>query len=113
MRRRKQGRRSYEVLAIGDSMAYGTLSGQPLQFSPRLLMTKESRVEGFWLGNFISGTGLIYKLRLIRRLTSLILSGVLHSEVTHRFALDEIAKAVQSAENSASSGKVLLSISRQ
>ena len=94
-------------------LAFGTLSGQPLQFSPRTLMTMESRVEGFWLGNFMNKTSLFFKLGLVRKLTNLIQSGVLSSEVSQTFSLDEVRQAVISAEDSSKLGKTLLKISQQ
>ena len=93
-------------------LAFGTLSGQPLQFSPRTLMTVESRVEGFWLGNFMNKTSLLFKLGLVRNLTRLIKAGVLSCEVAASFSLDEIGDAVKSAENSSRVGKTLLRIQR-
>lgn len=98
-------------LAVGGRMlAYGTLSGQPLQISPRMLMTVSSSVEGFWLGNFMNHTSLLFKLRLVRRLTKLIQSGVLSSDVAAEYSLDQIVEAVKSAEDSSRSGKTLLRI---
>lgn len=94
----------------GRMLAFGTLSGQPLQFSPRTLMTVESRVEGFWLGNFMNKTGLLFKLGLVRKLTNLIQSGVLSSEIAQTFSLDDVRQAVMSAEDSSKLGKTLLRI---
>jgi NADPH:quinone reductase-like Zn-dependent oxidoreductase len=96
--------------AGGRMLAYGTLSGQPLQFSPRTLMTVGSSVEGFWLGNFMNQVGLLFKLSLVRRLTRLIQSGVLSSEITGTWPLEDVAAAVVAAEQSTQSarGKCLL-----
>jgi NADPH2:quinone reductase len=95
----------------GRMLAFGTLSGEPLSFSPRTLMTVGSSVEGFWLGNFMKTKGLLFKLRLVRRLTALIRSGVLSSEIAATYTLDQISEAVRSAEDSSRSGKTLLRIS--
>ena len=91
-------------------LAFGTLSGEPLQFSPRTLMTVGSQVEGFWLGNFMMQKGLLFKLRLVRRLTKLIQSGILRSDIAAGFSLDLIGDAVRSAEDSSRTGKTLLRI---
>ncbi len=96
--------------AGGRLLAFGTLSGQPLQFSPRTLMTAGSQVQGFWLGNFMLQQGLLFKLGLVRRLTHLIQSGVLSSEVATSYRLDLIKEAVRSAEDSSHTGKTLLRI---
>jgi len=92
----------------GRMLAYGTLSGEPLSFSPRSLMTVGSRVEGFWLGRFMEQASLPYKLRLVKRLTRLIQSGVLSSEISASFPLSQIQSAVRSAEDSTIRGKTLL-----
>lgn len=94
----------------GRLLAYGTLSGQPLSFHPRTLMTAGSSVEGFWLGNFMAEQGLLFRLNLVRRLTRLIRSGVLHTEIGGEWGLDKVQVAVQAAEDSAISGKCLLRI---
>ena len=95
------------LAAGGRMLAFGTLSEQPLHFSPRSLMTKGAAVEGFWLGNFMAQKNLIFKLRLVKRITRLIRSGVLASDISHRFPLEQISDAVEAA----SSGKVLLTMS--
>jgi len=95
----------------GRMLAYGTLSGQPLSFHPRTLMTVGSSVAGFWLGNFMAEKNLLFRLSLVRRLTNLIRSGVLHTDIAGEWALDDVRTAVLSAEDSSVNGKCLLRIS--
>lgn len=95
----------------GRMLAYGTLSGQPLSFHPRTLMTVGSSVEGFWLGNFIAEKSLLFRLSLVRRLTNLIRSGVLQTDIAGEWGLDDVRTAVLSAEDSSVPGKCLLRIS--
>ena len=94
----------------GRMLAYGTLSNDPLAFSPRVLMTTGSKVEGFWLGSFMADVSLPFKLRLVRRLTKLIQAGVLGTEIAQSYTLNQIHDAVAAAENSGVNGKVLLRI---
>ena len=94
----------------GHLLLYGTLSNEALHFSPRTLMTVGSRVEGFWLGNFMNRLSLPFKLLLIRRLTRLIRNGVLSSTIRRTIPLDQIAEAVTAAEDSSQEGKILLRI---
>ena len=94
----------------GRMLAYGTLSNQPLVINPRVLLTNSSRIEGFWLGSYMSSVSLPFKLRLVYRLTKLIQDGVLSTEITQRFTMDQIKDAVKAAEDSSVSGKVLLKI---
>lgn len=92
----------------GRLLLYGTLSSQPLSFSPRELMTVGARVEGFWLSNYMNSLGLLGKLGLIRAIGGLIRDGVLASDVGETFPLDRIADAVRAAETTGKPGKVLL-----
>ena len=94
----------------GRMLAYGTLSNEPLSFSPRVLMTTSSKVEGFWLGRFMAGVSLPFKLSLVRRLTKLIDAGVLSTEIARTCTLNQIQDAVKAAEDSSVAGKVLLRI---
>jgi NADPH:quinone reductase-like Zn-dependent oxidoreductase len=89
---------------------YGTLSGERLPLSPRDLIAASATIEGFWLGDWMARQNLIGKLKLVRTLTSLILEGVLVSDVGQSFPLEGIAEAVRTAEKVGRSGKVLLKI---
>ncbi|MBC8289101.1 MAG: zinc-binding dehydrogenase, partial [Planctomycetes bacterium] len=93
----------------GRMLVYGSLSGEPIQFSPRDLMTPGAGVDGFWLGNFMETQSLLKKLSLVRTITKLNGEGVLASEIGSSFPLDEIAQAVVAAEQPG--GKTLLRIS--
>jgi NADPH:quinone reductase-like Zn-dependent oxidoreductase len=55
-------------------------------------------------------TSLLFKLGLVRKLTNLIQSGVLSSEIAQTFSLDDVRQAVKSAEDSSMLGKTLLKI---
>jgi len=89
-------------------LVFGTLSEQPIQISPRTLMTNNVKVEGFWLGNFMESKGLLFKLKLVRRITQLINDGVLASEIADRFSLDQVREAVQAVERPNRAGKSLI-----
>lgn len=92
----------------GRLVVFGTLSDQAMQFSPRTLMVRQSSVEGFWLGNFMEQKNLFFKLRLIKRITRLILDGTLATSISETFPLDAITAAVRHAETTASHGKTVL-----
>ena len=94
----------------GRILLFGTLSDQPISFSPRTIMERGITVEGFWLGSFMNSRGLLFKLKLVRRITQLIRSGVLATEIAARFSFDQIAEAVRTAEDRDASGKALLSV---
>lgn len=98
------------LAAGGRMLVYGTLSGEPLTFSSRQLMTPAATLQGFWLARWMQRLGLLARLKLVRRVTGLIRAGVLHSEVCRSFPLEEIAAAVRLSEQSGRGGKVLLQI---
>lgn len=94
----------------GRMLVFGTLSGEPLAFSPRELMTPGASVEGFWLPNFMGRLRLPGKLRLVRQVASLLRDGTLASEIGATFPLERIVEAVRAAEEPGRTGKVLLHI---
>lgn len=94
----------------GRLLLFGTLCGEPLAFSPRTLMTSGATIQGFWLARWMQSQGLVCKLRLMRSITRLMRDGVLTSEVGATFPLDQIAEAVQAAEQPGRAGKMLLNM---
>ncbi len=94
----------------GRLIVYGTMSGEPLQFSSRILMGKGSSVEGFWLGNFMTSLNLFEKISLVRTVGKLMKEGVLASEEGKTFPLTDIASAIRESERPGRQGKVLLRI---
>ncbi len=97
----------------GRMLVYGTLSPEPLSFSPRDLMTPGAAIAGFWLARWMPQLSLIAKVKLIRTVSSLIQEGVLTSQIGEVFPLDRISDAVRAAETSGRAGKVLLRIANE
>ena len=94
----------------GRMLVYGTLSSQPLSFSPRDLMTPGAAIEGFWLGRWMRRQRLPGKLRVIRSVGKLIRERILDSEVGRSFSLDQVRDAVAEADREGRVGKTLLRI---
>ena len=92
----------------GRMLVYGTLSPEPLSFSPRELMTPGASISGFWLARWLPQLSLLAKLKLIRTVSRLIQEGVLTSQIGEVFPMDRVSDAVQAAETLGRSGKVLL-----
>ncbi|MCS7015009.1 MAG: zinc-dependent alcohol dehydrogenase family protein [Gemmatales bacterium] len=92
----------------GRLVVYGTLSGQPLQFSPRELMVNSRRIEGFWLAEWTRNQGPLSMLRLFRQIARWMRRGVLVTEVAAQYPLERFQEAIQRAQTSGRSGKVLL-----
>ncbi len=94
----------------GQMLVYGTLSGEPLNFSPRDLMTPGGSISGFWLGHYMESLKLPSKLKLVRTITKLIQEGVLASDIGQRFTLDQIHSAIATAQQPGRGGKVLITL---
>lgn len=94
----------------GRMLVYGTLSNEPLSFSPRDLMTPDASISGFWLANHMNSLNLIGKIKLVKTVGKLLRDGVLTASVEETFPLAEVQAAVQAAEQPGRSGKILLSI---
>lgn len=97
----------------GRLLLYGTLAPEPVEISPRDLMTPGASIAGFWLSNAMAAIGFPSKLRLIRTLGRLIQSGVLSAEVADSYPLQRIHDALRAAEEPGRRGKVLLRMSSQ
>ena len=94
----------------GRLILYGTLSNQPVEFEPRMVMSARSQIEGFWLGHYMQDLSLLQKMKLVRQLSHSLTQGVLTSEIGNTFSLDEITSAVQYAESNDRQGKTILQI---
>jgi NADPH:quinone reductase-like Zn-dependent oxidoreductase len=94
----------------GRVLLYGTLTDQPLEVAPRLVISGPRTVEGFWLGHWMRQRSIPSVLLLFREIANLIRQGVLHSEIGRSYPLDDIKTAVQEAQIVARQGKVLLKL---
>jgi NADPH:quinone reductase-like Zn-dependent oxidoreductase len=94
----------------GRLLVYGTLSGAPLTFDPRLLMVGQKRVEGFWLSEWLRGQRPLRLLGLFREVRRLAREGVLQSAVGATFPLEQVREAVRQAATPGRHGKVVLRI---
>jgi NADPH:quinone reductase-like Zn-dependent oxidoreductase len=94
----------------GRLVVYGSLSNEPMQVDPRLLIAGKRVIEGFWLGHWMRERSIPSALKLFHDITALIRAGVLATELGATFPLDEIALAVREAEAVGRRGKVLLRI---
>lgn len=92
----------------GRLLVYGTLSDEPLSFSPRVLMSNGTGIEGFWLSRWMERQSVVGKIRLVRTISKLIQGGVLVSDVGESYSLDQVQQAVRKAEERGRGGKVLL-----
>jgi NADPH:quinone reductase-like Zn-dependent oxidoreductase len=92
----------------GRLILYGTLSGEPLQIDPRLVISGKRVVEGFWLGYWMRERSIPSALLLFREIASMIRQGVLNSDIGRVYPLDEIVDAARQADAVARHGKVMV-----
>jgi NADPH:quinone reductase-like Zn-dependent oxidoreductase len=106
----KLGNDVVRCLGIGGKMVvYGTLSGEPLSFLARDLMTPTASIQGFFLPQWLGAQPLLKKITLLKKVERLVRTGVLRSDVGRVFAFDEFQEAI--AFSKRSGGKALLRIS--
>jgi NADPH:quinone reductase len=96
------------LAADGRLLLYGTLSGEPIQVDPRLMISGKRVVEGFWLGHWMRERSIPAALLLFREIASMIRHGVLSSEIGRVYPLAEITEAAKEADAVARQGKVLV-----
>ena len=94
----------------GRLLLYGTLSPDPIEVDPRLVISGPRAVEGFWLGHWMRQRSIPSALLLFREIASLIRQGVLRSEIGRIYPLHEIQAAAREAATIARQGKVLLKL---
>jgi len=92
----------------GRLLLYGTLSGEPIQVDPRLVISGPRVIEGFWLGHWMRQRSIPKALLLFREIAALIRLGVLRSEIGQVYPLADLKTAAQHAATIARQGKVLL-----
>jgi NADPH:quinone reductase-like Zn-dependent oxidoreductase len=99
--------------SLGDDgrlVLYGSLSGEPFQVDPRLVITGNRMVSGFWLGQWLRERSLLGALATLREVAALIRQGVLRSEIRKTYPLAEIQAAAREAVTPGQQGKVLLTL---
>jgi hypothetical protein len=89
-------------------LLYGLLSGEPVLVDPRMLISRDQRIEGFWLSTWVKGQGMVTMLRLFGQIKKLMRDGVLESPVGAVYGLDQVNEAVRAAGSEGKSGKVFL-----
>ncbi|APW59388.1 zinc-dependent alcohol dehydrogenase family protein [Paludisphaera borealis] len=94
----------------GRLIVYGSLTGQPIEVDPRLVISGRRVVEGFWLGFWMRDRSIPASLLLFREIAALIRNDVLTSEIGASYALDDIVPAVREAAAVGRGGKVLLKL---
>lgn len=88
-------------------LVYGALSMSAMEIEPGSLIFEGKQVEGFWVSGWLARQSFISKLRLARRIQSL-LSTDLKSEVRAKVPLDQAVQAIQQYASNMTAGKILI-----
>jgi NADPH:quinone reductase-like Zn-dependent oxidoreductase len=96
----------------GRLLVYGALSGEPIAIDPRLIISGQKRIEGFWLSEWVPAQGVWTMLKLFREIFALMRHGILITPVQATYSLDDIRTAVRAAETPGRAGKILLKMGR-
>jgi NADPH:quinone reductase-like Zn-dependent oxidoreductase len=94
----------------GRLILYGTLSAQPIEIDPRLVISGPRSVEGFWLGHWMRQRSIPQALLLFREIASLIRQQILSSEIGRIYPLRDVQAAARDAATVGRQGKVLLKL---
>jgi len=94
----------------GRCLLYGSLSDEPVSVHPRFFIGNNLRVEGFWLGEWAKAQRVLTMLKLFRQVKALMREGVLQTQFSATYALEDVRKAVEHAAAPGKGGKVLLRI---
>ena len=101
------------IRALDDNarmLVYGSLAGEEICFSPRDLLMRSIRIDGFWLARWLEAVSLPKRLSIVRRVVKLMRTGVLINDVGRSYSLEEIAEAVRDSEQRGRHGKAWLRI---
>ena len=90
-------------------VAYARLSGDPIRIDPRALMSKEKKVTGFMLANWLNQKGLFFKIRFISSVRR-ELDGSLSSHISRSYPLERVEEAITQYRGHMSEGKIILNI---
>ncbi|MGY4102587.1 zinc-binding dehydrogenase [Nocardia sp. R16R-3T] len=104
------GRAAADELALlapgGQLIAFGLLSGQPMQLDPAGLMFKQIVVKGFWAAKRIEEIGAEQHGRLVAELVDLAARGVLRLDIEAAYALEAAVAAAAATQTPGRNAKI-------
>jgi NADPH:quinone reductase-like Zn-dependent oxidoreductase len=105
------GKASGEICSLlspgGKLVAFGAMSGEPMQLDPGAFIFKQITLEGFWLSKQ-NAVPPERSRAMIAELVKLVAEGVLDLPVAGVFPLERVAEAAAASVQAARRGKVLL-----
>jgi trans-2-enoyl-CoA reductase len=100
-----------KALAPGGTLVtYGAMSLQPLRIPNSLLIFKDLRWRGFWITEWYQHASREVAAEMFHELFEFARAGILHLPVESTFTLDECDQALERAQQSGRSGKILWSL---
>ena len=91
------------------SIVYGLLSEEKIEgIDPLLLVGKNQRVEGFFLGHWLSGVSTWSLLGIMKKASKIIADKTIYSEVAKRISLLEVREAIPEYKKNMTAGKYLI-----
>lgn len=92
----------------GKLLIYGLLSMQDPTLNAGLLIFRELTIKGFWLTDWLRRIDAETRQEVAKNVISLLASGQIQLPVEASYPLEEIAKAVQHADQPGRFGKILV-----
>jgi len=92
----------------GRLVLYGTMAESPVELQPRDLMMPMTRIEGFYVGNWIARQSPLKLLGVLRTVKRLTAEGLFETDVSETYPLDQVATAVAASLQPGRTGKVML-----
>ncbi len=92
----------------GQIVNYGMLSNEPCSISPEQTIFRGISLQGFWLSKLLNRFSLNERRTVFDTLAQLMATGQLKLQVDSCFTLSDIGAALQRAEQSGRSGKVIV-----
>ncbi|SIQ14599.1 NADPH:quinone reductase [Rhizobium sp. RU35A] len=106
------GTASGDLLSVlgehGQLVAFGAMSGQPMQISAGEMIFKQAVVKGFWLGKMMETMPPEEMRRLVGELVARAASGQMRLQTDAVFGIADAAQAMRAAAESGRKGKVLV-----
>jgi NADPH2:quinone reductase len=97
------------LLAEGGTLvAFGAMSGKPLEISASDLIFKQAAVKGFWLARIMKTAPREDLARWITELVRLIATGTIKLQTGGVFSLEDISAAAKASVEPGRTGKILL-----
>ena len=107
------GSAALRTLAPGGRMlCYGTLSPEPIVLPPRDIMMPMTKIEGFYLPQYLANRSIFQRIGLVRSTAKLIAGGELGTDVEQVYGLDDLRAALEHARRPGRRGKILLRLPR-